>query len=158
MMGNTLVMPGGTPQIMGMGEPATGEEGFPMPYTGLKPFNQAMDQLFPGQQQGQPPQEGQTLNDLGPNAITLEEVKTALGAIGKLRGLVYIGGDIVKNGVTEGRVVLYITVKQDRGTITNAIQNTPLFGRIEFIPIPEGEQPPGTVPLVGGQQNVPNAA
>lgn len=154
MMGNTLILPSGQPSMMGVGEPATGEEGFPLPYTVLKPFNQAMDQLFPGQSENQ---QGM-VNDLGPDAITIEEVQQAVGAVKNLKGQVFVGGDLAKSGATENRVTLYITNKLDKQTILNSVRETKLFGRIDFIPIPEGEVPPGAVPLTGGANVVPAAA
>jgi len=55
-------------------------------------------------------------------------------------------------------VTLYITNKLDKQTILNSVRETKLFGRIDFIPIPEGEVPPGAVPLTGGANVVPAAA
>lgn len=150
MMGNTLVMPGGSPAIMGLGEPATGEEGFPMSYTALKPFNQAMDQLFPGEGQ----EEGGMVNDMGPRAVSLDEVRQAIAAIPNLKGKVYIGGELAASGVTEGSITLYITNKLDKQTILNAVRDTKMYGRIEFVPIPEDRVPQGAVPVEGGSNGV----
>ncbi len=146
MLGNTLVMPGGGPSMMGMGPPATGEEGFPMDYTELRPFNQAMDQILP---RGGGEEPGLT-DDLGPDAVTVEEVQETIGSVRNLKGEVFIGGELAKNGVTEGTIVLYITNNLDKATITNAVRDTRLWSRIEFVPIPEGEQPPDAIPVTGG--------
>ena len=98
------------------------------------------------------------VNDLSDNAITVEQVKQILAGIQKLKGEVYIGGEIARTGYTEGRVTLYITNKLDKATISNAVRETPLAGRIEFIPVPEGKIPPSAIPLKGGANVVSGQA
>jgi len=54
-IGTTTVLPGGQPSMMGMGEPVTGKENFPIPYTPLKPFNEALRGLSAGAAGGSSP-------------------------------------------------------------------------------------------------------
>lgn len=148
-IGNTMVMPGGAPQMMGMGEPMTGQEGFPLPYTPLKPFNQALDKLFPNEEQGAGP------SDLSEEAITADEAIQILSGIQKLRGEIYLIGEIAKRGYTEGKVELAISNKLDKQTILNAVRETRLYGRITFMVVPKGQPPTDAIPVKGGANVVP---
>jgi hypothetical protein len=151
MVGNTLVMPGGQPQMMGMGEPLTGGENFPIPYTAFQPYNQVGDAMF-----GKTGEKGPT-DDRSANSITVEEVQQIIAGIPNLKGQVFIGGEMVQRGSTEGKVALYITSKLDKATVVNAVRDTKLYGRLEFYPINEGEQPQGAIPVTGGQNGIPEA-
>jgi hypothetical protein len=174
MMGNTLVMPGGQPSIMGMGEPATGEEGFPMPYTGLKPFNQAMDQLFPGEQGGGDAALQEEAMP-GRTVVKSEEVVEALQsatnrngepAIDKLKGQVYLVGDIVQRGWTDGKIEFAITERSDQQIIVNALPQWSGQKLLSFTVIQPGKVPADSIPVTateapvttGGSTNVPIAS
>ena len=69
----------------------------------------------------------------GPSAITLEEAMQILGGVPKLKGQVFLLEDITERGFTEGRVVVGLTNMIDKATITNAIRDTKLYGRIQFV-------------------------
>jgi hypothetical protein len=147
--GNTTLMPGGQPQLMGLGEPMTGSEGFPLPYTGLKPFGPAMAELAGTGVHGQ----GATEAALGgaqpgPNAITLQEVQDVFSSIQKLKGAVFVFGDVVDTGYTDGSVEVGLTNPGDKATIVNAVKGTKLYGKLIFSStIPTS----GTVQVAGPQ-------
>jgi hypothetical protein len=135
MIGNAMLMPSGRPQVMGMGEPLTGEEGFPIPYTPLTPFGPALTELAGSGTHGAAANRaalsGQGIapgEQPGPSAITLEEAMQILGGVPKLKGQVFLLEDITERGFTEGRVVVGLTNMIDKATITNAIRDTKLYG------------------------------
>jgi len=147
-IGTTTVMPGGQPSMMGMGEPVTGKENFPIPYTPLKPFNEALQGL--SKQGIGTPEGGGAGGEGGPNAIRLEEAQQILSGIDKLRGDVFLMGDIAQYGFAESKVDVGITSKLDRATIVNGTRGTKLYGRMAFTIIPAGEgPPPGAIPISG---------
>jgi hypothetical protein len=157
-IGNTTLLPGGRPAMMGMGEPASGEEGFPLPYTELKPFNVGLDVLL-GQGQQPTGLEG----EMGRGAITFEEASKILAAIDKLKGQIYLTGEIVPmeyggRGATSGKVEVIVTVKLDKATVVNGVRGTVLEGRIAFTVIPAGEVPPNAVPVGAATTNKSVAA
>lgn len=153
MIGNAMLMPSGRPQVMGMGEPLTGEEGFPIPYTPLTPFGPALTELAGSGTHGAAANEAALSGrgvapgeQPGPDSITLEEAMQILGGVPKLKGQVFLLEDITERGFTEGRVVVGLTNMIDKATITNAIRGTKLYGRIQFVNVSEGV-PPGAVPV-----------
>lgn len=159
MIGNTMLMPGGQPSMMGMGEPLTGNpESFPIPYTPLKPYGPGVAELAGTGVHGQGANEaalsGQGIapgEQPGPNSITLEEAQQILSGVGKLKGAVYLLEDIVERGFTEGSVAVGITNAGDKATLSNAIRATKLSGRVRFITIAEGALPPGAMQIAGPQ-------
>lgn len=155
MVGNAMLMPSGRPQVLGMGEPMTGEEGFPIEYTPLKPYGPALAELAGSGVHGASANEaalagtGITPGEQpGPNAITLEEATKILSGVKKLKGAVYLLEDIVERGFTEASVAVGLTNMVDKATITNAVRKTKLYGRIRFIDV-SGGIPPGAVPVAG---------
>jgi hypothetical protein len=159
MIGNTMLMPGGQPSMMGMGEPLTGSpESFPIPYTPLKPYGPGVAELAGTGVHGQGANEaalsGQGITpgeQPGLNSITLEEATQILGGIKKLKGAVYLLEDIAERGFTEGSVAVGITMAGDKATISNAIRATKLAGRVRFITINAGALPPGAQQVAGTQ-------
>jgi len=153
MVGNAMLMPGGQPQMMGMGEPLTGTaESFPIPYTPLKPFGPAVAELAGTGVHGQGANEAalsgagiQPGEQPGANAVTLDEATEILSGIDKLKGALYLMGDIVQRGFTEGSVQVGITKAIDKATVSNAVRGTKLAGRIVF----ETSIPTGAVQVAG---------
>ncbi|MFA5387939.1 MAG: hypothetical protein WC322_06180, partial [Candidatus Paceibacterota bacterium] len=123
--GNAMLMPGGRPQVLGMGEPLTGSaENFPLPYTPLKPFGPAVGALT-GEQRGGEPQPEEPASEAMPGRamVTADEVVQALSeaanrkgekATDKLQGEVYLMGELASRGETDGKIELGITVKADQ--------------------------------------------
>jgi hypothetical protein len=138
--GNTTLMAGGQPQMMGLGEPMTGTEGFPIDYSPLKPYGPAMAQLAGTGVHGAAVDNMGAAGPLavpageqgGANAITLEEATQILGAVQKLKGEVFVMGDIVERGFTDGSVEVGLTKPIDKATISNGTKGTKLQGRIRF--------------------------
>ena len=143
--------------MMGIGEPLTGSpESFPIPYTPLKPFGPAMAAMTGGVH-------GQGVNEQaapsgaggaqpGPNSVTLEEATKILGAVQKLKGAVYLLGDIVANGYTDGSVEVALEKPIDKQTIANSVKGTKLENRIRFettIPTTGATQVAGPQALAG---------
>ena len=152
MIGNTMLMPGGQPQLVGMGEPVTGEAGFPIDYTPLTPFGPALTELagtgVHGAAANEPSSGVAPGEQPGPGAITLDEAMQILSGIEKLKGQVFLLEDIVDRGFTEGKVVVGLTNMIDKATITNAIRTTKLYGRVRFVDISDGV-PTGAIPVAG---------
>lgn len=147
-----MLMPGGQPQLVGMGEPVTGEAGFPIDYTPLTPFGPALTELAGTGVHGaaaNEPSSGVTPGEQpGPGAITLDEAMQILSGIEKLKGQVFLLEDIVDRGFTEGKVVVGLTNMIDKATITNAIRTTKLYGWVRFVDISDGV-PTGAIPVAG---------
>jgi len=143
--GNAMLMPGGRPQMLGMGEPVTGEEGFPIPYTPLKPFGPAVAELAGTGVHGAAANE-QALGggeQPGANSITFQEAQEILSGVQKLKGGVYLIGDIVERGYTDSSVEIGLEKAIDKATITNAVRDTKLYGRIRWS---------STIPTTGAMQ------
>lgn len=90
-----------------------------------------------GKEKGVPEEE---IESEGEGRITLSEVVKALQAVRKLTGEVWLIGEIVTQGWTEGNIDVALTDLKDKATILNAL---PQFrGRINFSKVtgqPEGE-------------------
>jgi hypothetical protein len=171
-IGNTTLMPGGQPAMMGMGEPMTGNEDFPLPYTPLKPFGPAMaemagtgvhgaavdNQVAAGAQKGTMP--GRTM-------VKAEEVTTALTAAvnrkgekatSKLKGKVYLMGEIAERGATDGKIEIGLTVAADQQVIVTALPQWSSQGLLAFRILEGGEEPDEGVLIFGPEQmNIPKS-
>jgi hypothetical protein len=152
--GNTLLMPGGAPQMMGMGEPITGQEGFPIDYSPLKPYGPGTAELTGTGTPGTTPN---TAAMPGKTMITADEIVSALEsfvnrkgekAIDKLQGSVYLMGDMATRGQTDGKIEIGITAKPDQQIITNALPQYASQGLLEFR-ILSMENPPNAVLIFG---------
>ena len=137
MIGNAMLMPGGQPQMMGMGEPLTGEpEDFPIPYTPLKPYGPAIAELAGAGTHGAAANAAAAEGGLQPEAmpgkeaVKAEDITAALEAatnrkgekaVAKLKGKVYLMGEIAERGWTDGQIEIGITVKADQQVITTAL-------------------------------------
>jgi len=147
--------------MMGMGEPVTGKENFPIPYTPLKPFNEALRGLS---QQGvgasenapQGPQ-GEALP--GRNVVTADEITAALNqatnrrgekASAKIRGKVFLLGEMAQRGWTDGAIEIGLTVKSDQQIIVAALPQYAAEQRLSFRVIAEGTTPPDAMLIFGG--------
>jgi hypothetical protein len=163
-IGTTMVMPGGQPSMMGMGEPASGREGFPIPYTPLKPFNEALRGLSaegigapePGQRGGE--------QLPGRNMVRAEDIASALNEAtnrqgqkiaAKIRGKVFLLGEIAQRGWTDGQIEIGITVKSDQQLIVAALPQFAAENRLSFRVIAEGVTPPDAMLISGGAQAAP---
>ena len=143
---------GWTASASGMGEPVTGEAGFPIDYTPLTPFGPALTELagtgVHGAAANEPSSGVAPGEQPGPGAITLDEAMQILSGIEKLKGQVFLLEDIVDRGFTEGKVVVGLTNMIDKATITNAIRTTKLYGWVRFVDISDGV-PTGAIPVAG---------
>lgn len=146
--GNTMLMPGGQPQMMGLGEPLTGSaESFPIPYTPLKPYGPAVASLAGTGTHGAAANrealggapEGNALP--GKTMVKAEDIVSALEqavnrrgekAIDKLKGRVYLMGELATRGSTDGKVEIGITVKSDQQIITTALPQFASQGLLVF--------------------------
>ena len=135
-----VILPEGRPFAMGMGEPLTGAENFPLPTENVLPYNQALEQLAP--EGGRGPKE-----ELGPGATTVDEVQAALSKVQKLKGKVFIMGELAKRGSTTGTIELGITAKLDKSTIINGVPE--YKGRLSFTILRPDDVPQGAIPVVG---------
>ena len=146
-IGPTTVMPGGQPSMMGMGEPITGRENFPIPYTPLKPFNEALQGLSNqgiGAPGGGPAGPGGDLRGEaapGRTVVKAEEIVAALNeatnkrgekAATKIRGKVYLLGEIAQRGWTDGEIEIGLTVKSDQQIIVGALPQYAAARRLVF--------------------------
>lgn len=157
-LGNTLIMPSGQPQAMGTGEPFVGEEQFPLPFTDVQPYAKGLEAIETAQGGGTyaEPTEGEALP--GQQVIKLQEVLGALKAavnrkgekaIEKLKGAVYLIGEIAERGWTDEPVVFGITKKADQQIITTALPQYASQNMLRFKVI-AGAIPPEAVPVKGG--------
>jgi hypothetical protein len=145
--------------MMGLGEPATGKENFPIPYTPLKPFNQALQGMElggPGGGMGGGGLQAEAMP--GRTVITAEEVTAALTeatnrkgeqATMKLKGKVYLMGEIAERGWTDGAIEIGITIKSDQQIITNALPQWASQNLLRFRMLPANSIPEGAVPISG---------
>lgn len=65
--------------------------------------------------------------------ITLEEAQLLFGGMSDLEGRVFLVGEIVQEGYTEGSIEVAITERADRQTIIS--QAPDLRGRVNFVPV-----------------------
>jgi hypothetical protein len=150
---NAMLMPGGQPQVLGMGEPLTGSaESFPIPYTPLKPFGPAVAELAGTGVHGAAANEQALAAETmpGKGVITADQVVSALEqatnrrgekATDKLKGRVWLLGDLATRGFTNNKIELGISVKSDQQILTTALpqfaaQNLLVF-RVMNTPPPE---------------------
>lgn len=163
--GNTMLMPGGQPQMVGMGEPITGEaEDFPIPYTPLKPYGPAMAELAGTGTHGAAATEAALSDELQPEAmpgktvVKAEEITSALEAAvnrkgekatDKLKGMVYLMEDLATRGWTDGEIVIGITVKSDQQIITTALPQYAGQGLLRFRMVNAGVVPEDAVLIFG---------
>ncbi len=152
---NTVVMPSGQPQVMGTGEPFTGEENFPLPFQNVQPYAEGLEAIKGAQGGGGPV--GQEEAMPGKTVIRAEEVVTALNgaanrkgenALAKLKGKVYLVGEIAERGFTDGKVEFAITVKSDQQVIVNALPQYAAQGLLTFRVITA--VPKGAIAITGG--------
>lgn len=162
-IGNTMVLPGGAPQMMGMGEPVTGQEGFPLPYTPLKPFNQALDKLIPSEEDKRA--EGQSEALPGREVVKVQDVIAALSeaanrkgqkSLDMLKGQVWLTGEIARRGWTDGQIEFAITVKSDQQIIVNALPQWSGRGLLSFVDVTA--KPKDAIPVKGGTSVIPAEA
>lgn len=125
---NTVVMPSGRPQAMGSGEPFTGEQNFPLPFVNVNPYAEGLEAIK--QVQGGPSPTGQEEAMPGRTVVRAEEVAQGImsaanrkgeKAAGKLKGKVYLLGEIATRGFTDGKVEIGLTVKSDAQIINTAL-------------------------------------
>lgn len=146
-----VVLPEGRPFAMGMGEPLTGAENFPLPTENVLPYNQALEQLAP-RDQGK----GGAATELGPGALSVEEVQEALEGVQKLKGQVFIMGELAQRGATAGVIELGLTSKLDKATIINALPQ--YKGRFNFTILAEGDNPPGAIRIEQQERETPTTS
>lgn len=149
--GGPVVLPSGQPSLMGMGEPLTGREGMPLPYENVKPYNVALEQLTGGGGGRSGP-----ASELGPNAVSADEVVAELSKVQKLKGQVYLIGEIAQRGATEQFIELGLTDKIDKQTILNAVPQW--NGRIRFTILDANNIPPTAIPVGGEPAPTPSTA
>jgi hypothetical protein len=177
--GGVALLPQGQPQAMGIGEPLGGEENFPLPYTDVKPFPQALEALAgggrggpaPAGPGGQPPTGPEevpaAVKETDPRAVDAEAVIAAIKGIAKriasgeirsrsggIKGAVYLLGDIAQRGMTMGNIEVGFTVASDRQLLESAL--TEWNGRLRFMKV-TSDNPPAGAQLVmeGGSSAVP---
>jgi hypothetical protein len=169
-VGNTTLMPGGQPAMMGMGEPMTGNEDFPLPYTPLKPFGPAMAELagtgVHGQAVDQAAAKGQSEAMPGRTVVKAEEVTAALkaavnrqgvNATAKIKGKVYLMGEMATRGWSDGKIEIGITQKSDQQIIVTALPQWASQGLLSFRVIAEGTTPTDGVMIFGPEaKTAPN--
>jgi hypothetical protein len=167
--GNAMLMPGGQPQLMGLGEPMTGEaEDFPIPYTPLSPYGPALSELAGTGVHGAAANEGATGLQAeampGMSVVKSEDVKTALEqavnrkgepAVSKLQGQVYLMGEIAQRGWTDGKIEIGITVKSDQQILTTALAQYAAQKLLAFRVISAGVEPEDGVLLFGPSTKTP---
>jgi hypothetical protein len=153
---NTTIMPSGRPQVMGSGEPFTGEENFPLPFEQVQPYAEGLEAIKAAQGGGTPAT-GQEEAMPGRTVIKADEVIQALSsatnrkgeqAQGKLKGQVYLVGEIAERGFTDSKIEFALTVKSDQQIITTALPQFAAQGLLVFrvvTAIPEG-----AIPVNGG--------
>jgi hypothetical protein len=164
-MANTTVLPMGQPSVMGTGEPLSGEESFPLPFTNVEPYAQGLEAIQAAQAQGGAPQAAmgeagqpnlQGEAKPGKTVVTKEEVAAALAgaanrkgekAAGKLKGAVYLVGEIAQRGWTDGQIEFAIEIKSDQQIITNALPQWASKGLLSFSMIEPGVVPEGAFPI-----------
>jgi len=163
MIGNAMLMPGGQPQLMGLGEPMTGEaEDFPIPYTPLSPYGPALAELAGTGTHGAAANEAATGPQAeampGMNVVSADDVKAALEsavnrkgeqAVSKLQGKVYLMGEIAQRGWTDGKIEIGITVKSDQQILTTALAQYAAQKLLVFRVISAGIEPEDGVLLFG---------
>jgi hypothetical protein len=145
--GNAMLMPGGQPQMLGMGEPLTGNaESFPIPYTPLKPYGPALAQLAGTGVHGAAvegaPATGPAKEAMpGKNVVSADDIIKTLEsavnrngekAVDKLQGRVYLMGDLASRGWTDGKLEIGITVKSDQQIIVTALPQYAAQGLLIF--------------------------
>jgi hypothetical protein len=156
---NTTVMPVGRPQVMGSGEPLTGETNFPLPFEKVNPYAEGLEAIKAAQGGGSAAPSGQEEAMPGRMVVKAEEVVKALSdatnrkgekAAGKFKGQVYLVGEIAERGFTDGKIEFALTVKSDQQIITNALPQYAAQGLLVFRVVTQ--VPEGAVPVNGGAQ------
>lgn len=141
---NTVAMPSGRPQAMGTGAPLTGEEGFPLEFVDVKPYQQGMqsiEKMQGGQGEALP---GKTLikaEDIIA-AITASTNRKGEQATAKLKGRVWLIGQIAQRGWTDGNIEIAIEVKSDQQIIVSALPEYAAQNKLKFTVIEAGQEPP----------------
>jgi hypothetical protein len=160
---NTTVMPSGQPQVMGTGEPFTGGENFPLPFTNVQPFAEGLEAIKGAQ--GGPGATAQGEAMPGKTVVRAEEVVQALrdavnrrgeSALAKLKGKVYLIGDIATRGFTDGKIEFAITEKSDQQIVTNALPQYASQDMLSFRVVTS--VPKGAIAITGGQNGKPQKA
>jgi len=171
------MLPSGGPQAMGIGEPLSGQENFPLPYTNIKPFNQALDSLLGAggnTPPGTPPapaapsapsvgagSEAPTQVADNPRIVTMEQVASAIEGIGDrisegkirsrsggLAGKVYALGELATKRSTAGNIELGVTVARDQQLIVSTLVEW--RGRLKITVIKPGGLPKTAVLITEG--------
>lgn len=126
---NTTVMPSGQPQVMGTGEPFTGSENFPLPFTNVQPFAEGLEAIKGAQ--GGPGATAQGEAMPGKTVVRAEEIVQALrdavnrkgeSALAKLKGRVYLLGDLASRGFTDGKIEIGYTEQSDVQILNTALR------------------------------------
>jgi hypothetical protein len=173
MIGGAMLMPGGQPQLMGIGEPMTeAPEDFPIPYTPLKPFGPALAELAGSGVHGASANEAAMKGGLSADAmpgmevVKAEDVVSALEsavnrkgekATAKLRGKVYLMGDLATRGWTDGAIEIGITHKPDQQIITTALPQYAAKNLLRFRVVDAMTEPQDGV-LIFGPETAPTQA
>jgi hypothetical protein len=97
----------------------------------------------------------------GRPGVRAEDIISALGAaanrkgekaIAKLKGLVFLVGEIAERGFTDGPVEFAVTVKSDQQVIVNALPEYAAQNKLRFRVLAQGEAPPQpSIPVNGGE-------
>jgi len=167
-IGNTTLMPGGAPAMMGMGEPMTGTEGFPLPYTPLKPFGPAMatmagtgihgaavdNQASAAQQKEAMPGRAVVKADEVTSALAAAVNRKGEKATSKLKGKVYLMGEIAERGFTDGQIEIGLTVAADQQIIVTALPQWSSKNLLAFRILEGGAEPTEGVLIFGPEQAV----
>ncbi len=144
---NTLIMPSGSPQAMGTGEPFVGEQSFPLPFQNVSPYAESLEAIKAAQGGGGQPT-GQEEAMPGKAMVRLTDVRAALAdainrkgekATGKLKGNVYALGELATRGQTDGKLEIGYTVKSDVQILNTALrqwtsQNMVIFRFLTSVP------------------------
>jgi len=144
-----VILPEGRPFAMGMGEPLTGADNFPLPTENVLPYNQALEQLVPEGKKAGP------ASEMGPDAISIDEVQEAIAGVQKLKGKVFIMGELAKRGAVTGMIELGITDKLDKATLINGMPQ--YKGKLDFTILGPMDVPAGAVQAYPpeGAENAP---
>ena len=157
---NTVVMPSGRPQVMGSGQPFTGEENFPLPFEQVNPYAEGLEAIKVAQggaPAGAPAGPSAPSGLPGRPAVTVDEIMQALSAAtnrkgekaaGKFKGQVYLVGEIAARGQTSGKIEFALTVKSDQQIIVTALPQYASEGKLVFRVVTE--IPEEAIPVGGG--------
>jgi hypothetical protein len=141
---------------MGTGEPFTGAENFPLPFQNVAPYAEGLEAIKGAQGGGaQPTSQEEAMP--GKMMIRVQEVIQALreaknrageSALSKLKGKVYLVGEIAERGMTDGNIEFALTQKSDQQIIVTALPQYASQGMLSFRVVTA--VPEGAIPITGG--------